>query len=76
MHDLNLFIWQRVRVPVAVPVKMEDICYFPLLPIVGGIKLSFFIIALLVFMKSIKRAFEFGETFRYEMKIYDCGFYG
>ena len=27
-------------------------------------------------MKSIKRAFEFGETFRYEMKIYDCGFYG
>jgi hypothetical protein len=40
MHDLNLFIWQRVRLPVGVPVKTEDICYFPLYPIIGGIKLN------------------------------------
>jgi hypothetical protein len=42
MHDLNLFIWQRVRLPVAVPVTMENICHFPLLFIIGGIKLIFF----------------------------------
>jgi hypothetical protein len=35
-----------------------------------------FIVALLVFIKSIKRAFELSEPFRYEVKIYDCGFYG
>ena len=32
--------------------------------------------ALLIFVKSVKRAFECGEPFRDEVKIYDCGFYG
>jgi hypothetical protein len=42
----------------------------------GGESSVFFIVALLVFIKRIKRAFEFGEAFRYEVKIYDGGFYG
>jgi hypothetical protein len=41
-----------------------------------GSSLFFFIVALLVFIKSIQRAFKFGETLRYEMKIYGGGFYG
>jgi len=32
--------------------------------------------ALLFFIKTVKRAFELGETFGDEVEIYDCGFYG
>jgi len=32
--------------------------------------------ALLFFIKSVKRAFKFGEPLGDEMKIYDGGFYG
>jgi hypothetical protein len=39
MHDLNLFIWQRVGLPVIVPVKAEDISHFPLFPVIEGIRL-------------------------------------
>jgi hypothetical protein len=35
-----------------------------------------FIVALLVIKKSIKRAFELGEPFRNEVKIYEGAFYG
>jgi len=34
------------------------------------------LLALLFFIKTVKRAFELGEPFGDEMKIYDCGFYG
>jgi hypothetical protein len=34
------------------------------------------LLALLFFIKSVKRAFELGEPLGDEMKIYDCGFYG
>jgi hypothetical protein len=34
------------------------------------------LLALLFFIKTVKRAFEFGEPFGDEVKIYDCGFYG
>jgi len=33
-------------------------------------------LALLLLIKRIKRAFEFGESLRYEMKIYEGAFYG
>jgi hypothetical protein len=35
-----------------------------------------FIIALLIIKKSIERAFELSEPFRYEVKIYKGAFYG
>jgi len=34
------------------------------------------LLALLFFIKTVKRAFELGKPLGDEMKIYDCGFYG
>jgi hypothetical protein len=41
MHDLNLFILQRVGLPVIVPVKVEDISHFPLFPVIKGVRVHF-----------------------------------